>query len=197
MRVRENTGPRSMVSPATNLDIDPDAASKVPLFSGLSAVSGRQSGHRVRIPTKPLSWGAETCGMQPPSRHFSRQDGERNAPVRRNLGDSAVYPAILRDSPPPGIAVFRNKPHNPGTRTGEVLIVNARQVFEKRDPSRAERDRLPKAIRRANVGTFVNSFVPEAGSRSIEEIIAKLDAIKAEAEETDKALPEILGKIGT
>lgn len=39
---------------------------------------------------------------------------------------------------------------------------NAFQLV-KGDPSRAERDRLPQAARRVNVGAFINNFIPDAG----------------------------------
>jgi len=48
-----------------------------------------------------------------------------------------------------------------------ILLVNASQIFEKGDPSRAERDRLPKAARRVNAGAFINNFIPEAGIQRI------------------------------
>ena len=133
MRVRENTGPRSMSSLSTNSDIDPDTMSGYFPFSGDLTVSGHKSGHHVRIPPKHLILGAETQELQSPSRHFSRQNGEWETPERRFSGDPAVYPAILRDPLAPGIVLFLNRV-KPETRQGQVFLVNASQIFEKGDP---------------------------------------------------------------
>lgn len=58
------------------------------------------------------------------SRHFSRQNGPWDALERPKSGDPAVYPAILRDSPAPGIVLFLNRV-KPKARQGQVFLVNA------------------------------------------------------------------------
>ncbi|GEM_PF-4819712 len=136
-----------------------------PQSSSLRQVPGRQSSSR------PLA----------SSRHFSRQNGEREAPERRFSGDPAVYPAILRD--PPAFRCGNGQSCHLPCQNGRKRTKSGHRF---RDP---KRQADPSAV------------VPQGGTkaetyRPIGEIAAELDAIEAEARETDKALRDILKKIG-
>lgn len=76
----------------------------------------------------------------------------------------------------PGIVLFLNR-NKPKARQGKIFLVNASQVFEKGDPK---------------------NFIPDDAEtyRPIVEIVAELDAIEAEAAETDKALRQTLKQLG-
>jgi len=120
----------------------------------------------------------------------------------------------------PGIVVFLNKA-KPKARQGKVLHVNASQVFEKGDPKNfipdagiqriaetlidwKEAEKLSRIVDHAEIkkndynispSRYIHTSDAET-YRPIGEIVAELDAIEAEARETDKALRDILKKIG-
>ena len=151
-----------MCSASPNSDTDPDALSGFFLVLGEATVSGHRSGHRVRIlPEPPICW-VEMEGVQPSSRHISRQNGERGEPESRNSGYPAVIPAILRDFP-------ANR-----ARNGKSCH------FSCQSGRRPDAGWLP-ATRQAQKPADVSGAARRA---------------KTEARETDKALKDILEKIG-
>jgi type I restriction enzyme M protein len=133
------------------------------------------------------------------SRHSSRQNGEKDCPKWRNSGYWA----------------------KPKTRQGQVFLVNASQIFEKGDPKNfipeagiqriadtligwKEEEKLSRIVDHAELKKNDYNISPSryihTGDaetyRPIGEIVAELNAIEVEAGETDKALREILEKIG-
>ena len=104
---------------------------------------------------------------------------------------------------------------------GKALLVNASQVFEKGDPknyipdegiqriadtliSWTEEDKLSRIVAHAELkkndynispSRYIHTSDAET-YRPIAEIVEELKAIEAEAQETDKALKKILGKLG-
>jgi len=120
----------------------------------------------------------------------------------------------------PGIVLFLNKA-KPKERQGKVFLVNASRVFEKGDPKNyipeegiariadtlihwQEEEKFSRIVEHAELKKNDYNISPsryihtgEAETyRPIAEIVAELEAIEAEARETDKALKEILAKIG-
>jgi type I restriction enzyme M protein len=114
-----------------------------------------------------------------------------------------------------------SQPAKPKTRQGRVFLVNASQIFEKGDPKNfipeagiaahrrhphrlEEEEKLSRIVDHAELKKNDYNISPSryihTGDaetyRPIAEIVAELDAIEAEAKETDKALREILEKIG-
>ncbi len=120
----------------------------------------------------------------------------------------------------PGIVLFLNK-DKPAAQKGKVLLVNASQVFEKGDPKNfitaegiqriadtligwQEEEKLSRIVDHAELkkndyNISPSRYIHTADAetyRPIAEIVAELDAIETEAQETDKTLREILNKIG-
>ncbi len=120
----------------------------------------------------------------------------------------------------PGIVLFLNR-DKPKNRQGQVFLVNASQIFEKGDPKNVipeagipritgtligwkEEEKLSRIVDLEELKTNDYNISPSryihTGDaetyRPIGDIVADLDAIEAEAKETDKALREILEKIG-
>ena len=120
----------------------------------------------------------------------------------------------------PGIVLFLNKA-KPKTRQGKLFLVNASQLFEKGDPKNfipdqsiqriadtliawKEEEKLSRTVDHAELkkndynispSRYIHTSDAET-YRPIAEIVEELNAIEAEARETDKALKEILEKLG-
>jgi len=120
----------------------------------------------------------------------------------------------------PGIVLFLNKA-KPKPRQHKIFLVNASQLFEKGDPKNfipdqgiqsiadtliawKEEDKLSRIVDHAELkkndynispSRYIHTSDAET-YRPIAEIVEELNAIEAEARETDRALREILGKIG-
>ena len=120
----------------------------------------------------------------------------------------------------PGIVLFLNKA-KPKEREDKVFLVNASQVFEKGDPKNfipdagiqriadtligwKEEEKLSRIVDHAELkkndynispSRYIHTSDAET-YRPIAEIVEELKVIEAEAQETDKALKEILEKIG-
>jgi len=120
----------------------------------------------------------------------------------------------------PGIVIFLNK-NKPKTRQGKVFLVNASQVFEKGDPKNfipvegikriadtligwKEEEKLSRIVDHAELkkndyNISPSRYIHTADAetyRPIAEIVEELNVIEAEARETDKALRDILEKLG-
>ena len=120
----------------------------------------------------------------------------------------------------PGIVLFLNKA-KPKARQGKAFLVNASRIFEKGDPKNfippaginriaeiliewQEEEKLSRIVEHAELKKNDYNISPSryihTGDaetyRPLSEIVAELDMIEAEARETDKALREILEKIG-
>ena len=120
----------------------------------------------------------------------------------------------------PGIVLFLNKA-KPKARQGKVFLVNASQIFEKGDPKNfipqpgidrlaavligwKEEEKLSRIVDRAELvkndynlspSRYIHTSDAEE-YRPLAEIVAELDALEAEARETDKALRKILKQLG-
>ena len=142
--------------------------------------------------------------------------------VDNDLIESVLYlpENLFYNTSAPGIVIFLNKA-KPKHRQGEVFLVNASQVFEKGDPKNfiptegieriadtlihwKEEDKLSRIVKseelkKNDYNISPSRYIHTADAetyRPIAEIVEELEAIEAEARETDKALKGILEKIG-
>ena len=142
--------------------------------------------------------------------------------VDHDLIESVLYlpENLFYNTTAPGIVLFLNKA-KPKDRQDRVLLVNAGQIFEKGDPKNfipdggiariaetligwKEEEKLSHIVDHGELKKNDYNISPsryihtgEAETyRPLAEIVADLDAIEEEAKETDKALREILEKIG-
>jgi len=145
--------------------------------------------------------------------------------VDHDLVESVLYlpENLFYNTSAPGIVLFlnRDKSRDGGTRKGKVLLVNASQIFEKGDPKNfipedgiariadtllgwKEEGKLSRIVDHAELkkndynispSRYIHTSDAET-YRPIAEIVDELNVIEAEARETDKALREILEKIG-
>lgn len=142
--------------------------------------------------------------------------------VDHDLIESVLYlpENLFYNTTAPGIVLFLNRA-KPKARQGKVFLVNARQIFEKGDPKNfipdggiqriantligwKEEEKLSRIVDHAELkkndynispSRYIHTSDAET-YRPVAEIFADLDVIEAEARETDKALREILEKIG-
>lgn len=134
----------------------------------------------------------------------------------RGAKDAAKY----KDYTAPGIVLFLNR-SKPKQWKGKIFLVNASQVFEKGDPKNfipdagiqriadtligwKEEEKLSRIVDHAELkkndynispSRYIHTSDAET-YRPLAEIVAELDAIEAEAKETDKALGKILKQLG-
>ena len=142
--------------------------------------------------------------------------------VEQDWIESVLYlpENLFYNTTAPGIVVFLNKAKQ-AERRGRVLLVNASQVFEKGDPKNfipaagiahiaealiewREEEKFSRVVEREELAKNDFNISPSryihtsdaATYRPIAEIVKELDAIEAEAREADRALREILGRLG-
>jgi type I restriction enzyme M protein len=142
--------------------------------------------------------------------------------VDHDLIESVLYlpENLFYNTTAPGIVLFLNR-DKPKTRQGRVFLVNAGQIYEKGDPKNfipeagiqriadtligwREEEKLSRIVdlvelKKNDYNISPSRYIHTGDAetyRPIAEIVAELDAIEAEAKETDKALREILRKIG-
>ena len=142
--------------------------------------------------------------------------------VEQDLIESVLYlpENLFYNTTAPGIVLFLNKA-KPKARQGKVFLVNASRIFEKGDPKNfippeglariadtligwKEEEKLSRIVDHAELKKNDYNISPSryihTGDaetyRPIAEIVEELNIIEAEARETDKALREILEKIG-
>lgn len=142
--------------------------------------------------------------------------------VEQDLIESVLYlpENLFYNTTAPGIVVFLNKAKEVARR-GRVLLVNASQVFEKGDPKNfipavgitriaealiqwRQEEKFSRVVEQAELAKNDFNISPSryihtsdaATYRPIAEIVKELDAIEAEAREADRALREILGRLG-
>jgi type I restriction enzyme M protein len=142
--------------------------------------------------------------------------------VEQDWIESVLYlpENLFYNTTAPGIVVFLNKAKE-AARRGRVLLVNASKVFEKGDPKNfipaagiartaealiqwreeekfsrmVEREELAKNDFNISPSRYIHT-IDAATYRPIAEIVKELNAIEAEAREADRALREILGRLG-
>jgi len=142
--------------------------------------------------------------------------------VDHDLIESVLYlpENLFYNTPAPGIVLFLNKDKSK-ERKFKVLLVNASQIFEKGDPKNfipqegiqriadtligwQEEEKLSRIVDHAELkkndynispSRYIHTSDAET-YRPIAEIVEELKVIEAEARETDKALKEILEKLG-
>lgn len=142
--------------------------------------------------------------------------------VDHDLVESVLYlpENLFYNTTAPGIVLFLNKA-KPKERKGKVFLVNASQVFEKGDPKNfisdegiqriadtligwIEEGKLSRIVDHSELkkndynispSRYIHTSDAET-YRPIAEIVEELRIIETEARETDKALKEILGKLG-
>ena len=142
--------------------------------------------------------------------------------VEQDLIESVLYlpENLFYNTTAPGIVLFLNKA-KPKARQSKVFLVNASRIFEKGDPKNfippegiariadtligwQEEEKLSRIVDHAELKKNDYNISPSryihTGDaetyRPLAEIVEELNIIEAEARETDKALREILGKIG-
>ncbi len=142
--------------------------------------------------------------------------------VEQDLIESVLYlpENLFYNTTAPGIVVFLHKA-KPAERQGKLLLVNASQVFEKGDPKNfipaagihriaealihwQEQEKFSRVVEMEELAKNDFNISPSryihtsdaATYRPIAEIVKELDAIEAEAHEADRALREILGRLG-
>ncbi len=142
--------------------------------------------------------------------------------VDHDLIESVLYlpENLFYNTTAPGIVLFLNR-FKPKSQQGKVLLVNASQIFEKGDPKNfippegiariadtllgwKEEEKLSRIVDHKELAKNDYNISPSRyihtsdaeTYRPIVEIVDELDVIEAEARETDKALREILEKIG-
>ena len=142
--------------------------------------------------------------------------------VDQDLIDGVLYlpENLFYNTTAPGIVLFLNRAKSKAQQ-GKVLLVNASQVFEKGDPKNfipeegiqrivdtlvewKEEEKLSCVVDHAELAKNDYSISPSRyihtsdaeAYRPIGELVADLDAIEAEAKDADRALREILEKIG-
>jgi type I restriction enzyme M protein len=142
--------------------------------------------------------------------------------VEQDWIESVLYlpENLFYNTTAPGIVVFLHKA-KPAERQGKLLLVNASQVFEKGDPKNvipdagieriastlitwSEEEKFSRIVDQEELATndfnispsrYIHTSDAET-YRPIAEIIKDLDTIEAEAREADRALREILGRLG-
>ena len=142
--------------------------------------------------------------------------------VEQDWIESVLYlpENLFYNTTAPGIVVFLNKAKQ-AERRGRVLLVNASQVFEKGDPKNfipaagisriaealiqwQEEEKFSQVVEQEELAKKDFNISPSryihtsdaATYRPIAEIVKELDTIEAEAREADRALREILGRLG-
>ena len=142
--------------------------------------------------------------------------------VDQDLIESVLYRPenLFYNTTAPGIVLFLNKA-KPKARQGKIFLVNASRIFEKGDPKNfippegivriagilikwKEEEKLSRIVAHAELKHNDYNISPSryihTGNaetyRPLEEIVEELDVIEAEAKEADRALREILEKIG-
>ena len=142
--------------------------------------------------------------------------------VDHDLIESVLYlpENLFYNTTAPGIVLFLNKA-KPKDRKEKIFLVNASQVFEKGDPKNfispegitriadtllgwKEEEKLSRIVAHAELkkndynispSRYIHTSDAET-YRPIAEIVDELNVIEAEARETDKALRNVLKKIG-
>jgi type I restriction enzyme M protein len=142
--------------------------------------------------------------------------------VDHDLVESVLYlpENLFYNTTAPGIVIFLNRAKSKDRR-GKVFLVNASQIFEKGDPKNfipeegialiaetligwQEEEKLSRIVDHAELkkndynispSRYIHTSDAET-YRPIAEIVQELDAIEAEARESDKALREILKQLG-
>ncbi len=142
--------------------------------------------------------------------------------VEHDLIEAALYlpENLFYNTSAPGIVLFLNKT-KPKARQGNILLVNASQIFEKGDPKNfipeagiqriaeilinwKEEEKLSRIVAHAELAKNDYNISPSryihTGDaetyRPLAEIVADLDAVEAEARDADKALRKILKQLG-
>ncbi len=142
--------------------------------------------------------------------------------VDHDLIEAVLYlpENLFYNTTAPGIVIFLNRA-KPKGRQGKMLLVNASQIFEKGDPKNyiteagikriadtlrnwkeeekfsliVDHTELVKKDYNISPSRYIHTSDAET-YRPIAEIVAEMDAIEAEAKETDAELRAILEKIG-
>ena len=142
--------------------------------------------------------------------------------VDRDLVESVLYlpENLFYNTTAPGIVLFLNRA-KPKPQQGKVLLVNASQIVAKGDPKNyippegidhisqtpldwTETDKLSRIVdhvelKKNDYNLSPSRYIHTSDAetyRPIAEIVEELNAIESDARETDKALRDILKKIG-
>lgn len=154
--------------------------------------------------------------LSPPEPSGANQTARQGSPTGERGGANQN---LFYNTSAPGIVLFLHAA-KPKARQGKVFLVNASQIFEKGNPKNfipdegiqriadiligwKEEENLSRIVDHAELtnndynispSRYVHTRDAET-YRPIAEIVAELDAIEAEAKETDKALRKILKQL--
>ena len=176
----------------------------------------KEAGHAaVVLDTGAASRGSGNAGT-------NKEKTVRQWFVDHDLVESVLYlpENLFYNTSAPGIVLFLNKA-KPKARQNKIFLVNASRAFEKGDPKNfipsegirriaatlinwKEEEKFSRIVARAEIekndynispSRYIHTEDAET-YRPIAEIVAELDAVEAEARETDKALRKILKQLG-
>jgi type I restriction enzyme M protein len=181
-----------------------------------SGADGQKAGRAaIVLDTGAASRGSGNAGT-------NKEKTVRQWFVDHDLIESVLYlpENLFYNTTAPGIVLFLNRA-KPKERQGKVFLVNASQVFEKGDPKNfisaagiqriadtligwKEEEKLSRIVDHAELkkndynispSRYIHTSDAET-YRPIAEIVEELKTIEAEARETDRALKQILEKLG-
>ncbi|MCX6875460.1 MAG: class I SAM-dependent DNA methyltransferase [Verrucomicrobia bacterium] len=181
-----------------------------------SGADGQKAGRAaVVLDTGAVSRGSGNAGD-------NKEKTVRQWFVDQDLVESVLYlpENLFYNTSAPGIVLFLHAA-KPKHRKGKVFLVNASQIFEKGSPKNfipdagiqriadiligwKEEEKLSRIVDYAELkkndynispSRYIHTSDAET-YRPLAEIVAELDAIEAEAKETDKALRKILKQLG-
>ena len=209
----------------TEADYDADELDRFPAGAGFPGKSSADWGwvQHMHASLKQEGRAAVVLDTGAASRGSGKKEKTvRQWFVDHDLVESVLYlpENLFYNTTAPGIVLFLNKA-KPKNRKGKVFLVNAGQVFEKGDPKNfipdegiaritdtlihwTETEKLSRIVDHAELAKNDYNISPSRyihtsdaeTYRPIPEIVAELKAIELDAKQTDKALTEILKKIG-
>ena len=187
------------------------------IHASLKLKSGNREAGRAAV---VLDTGAASRGSG--NSDANKEKAIRKWFVDRDLIESVLYlpENLFYNTTAAGIVIFLDN-GKPKSRQGKVLLVNAYRIFEKGDPKNviphaginrivevitewAEEEKLSCVVDQAelkkndyNISPSRYIQVSDAETyRPLSEIVAELDTVEDEAREADKALRNILEKLG-
>jgi type I restriction enzyme M protein len=213
----------------TEADYTNDELDRFPSGAGFPGKASADWGwaQHIHASLKPTGRAAVVLDTGAASRGSGNDGNSKEREVRRwfvenDLVESVLYlpDNLFYNTTAPGIVLFLRRA-KPKARQGQVLLVNAGQLFEKGKPKNflapAHIDRIAEVIRSWEEVEKLSRIVPveelakndynispsryihtgEAASyRPIPQIVQELEAIEAEAQRTDAELKRILNSLG-
>jgi type I restriction enzyme M protein len=197
----------------TEADYDADELERFPAGAGFPGKSSADWGWTQHILASlndkgraAVVWDTGAASRGSGNAGTNKEKTVRQWFVDHDLIESVLYlpENLFYNTTAPGIVLFLNRAKTK-TRQGKVFLVNASQVFEKGDPKNfipdegiqriVDHAELKKNDYNISPSRYIHTSDAET-YRPIAEIVEELKAIEAEAQETDKALQQILKQLG-